>query len=273
MGRGETVAVPGRPDSRALLCGPRDAEKHERFCPLFSAFGPEPVFQRLSRGEARVLLTTEAPIPAKGPAAAGGPSPPDPRPAGGLRRSPGTWRVVPCAAHGGVFGGLHHSADRPRRPGPAALHQRYHRTAQGRHPRPQRRADPLPDGKVRPGFSPRGRLLVHRRPRLGDGHLIRDHRPAAARDHQHHRRSGFRRPALVPDSGRPESNRLVHGAHCHSTAHAAGGRSRGGSTISPTCGSSTAWASPSTRRRWSGARRPSAFPSTTIGGRPRRAVS
>lgn len=30
------------------------------FCPLFSAFGPEPVFQRLSRGEAKVLVTTEA---------------------------------------------------------------------------------------------------------------------------------------------------------------------------------------------------------------------
>jgi acetyl-CoA synthetase len=30
------------------------------FCPLFSAFGPEPIRQRLSRGEARVLVTTEA---------------------------------------------------------------------------------------------------------------------------------------------------------------------------------------------------------------------
>ncbi|MBM9605285.1 acetate--CoA ligase [Desulfopila inferna] len=29
------------------------------FCPLFSAFGPEPVFQRLSRGDAKILLTTE----------------------------------------------------------------------------------------------------------------------------------------------------------------------------------------------------------------------
>jgi acetyl-CoA synthetase len=29
------------------------------FCPLFSAFGPEPVFQRLSRGDAKVLVTTE----------------------------------------------------------------------------------------------------------------------------------------------------------------------------------------------------------------------
>lgn len=30
------------------------------FCPLFSVFGPEPVFQRLSRGDAAVLVTTAA---------------------------------------------------------------------------------------------------------------------------------------------------------------------------------------------------------------------
>lgn len=30
------------------------------FCPLFSAFGPEPIHQRLSIGEGNVLLTTEA---------------------------------------------------------------------------------------------------------------------------------------------------------------------------------------------------------------------
>ena len=29
------------------------------FCPLFSAFGPEPVYQRLSRGDAAILVTTE----------------------------------------------------------------------------------------------------------------------------------------------------------------------------------------------------------------------
>ncbi|MCJ8501129.1 acetate--CoA ligase [Desulfatitalea alkaliphila] len=29
------------------------------FCPLFSAFGPEPIFQRLSRGDAKLLLTSE----------------------------------------------------------------------------------------------------------------------------------------------------------------------------------------------------------------------
>ena len=29
------------------------------FCPLFSAFGPEPIYQRLTRGEAKVIVTTE----------------------------------------------------------------------------------------------------------------------------------------------------------------------------------------------------------------------
>src|SRR3990172_9569038 len=32
-------------------------KKKRVFCPLFSAFGPEPIFQRLSRGDARVLVT------------------------------------------------------------------------------------------------------------------------------------------------------------------------------------------------------------------------
>ena len=29
------------------------------FCPLFAAFGPEPIFQRLSRGDTKILITTE----------------------------------------------------------------------------------------------------------------------------------------------------------------------------------------------------------------------
>ncbi len=29
------------------------------FCPLFSVFGPEPIFQRLSRGDAKILITTK----------------------------------------------------------------------------------------------------------------------------------------------------------------------------------------------------------------------
>ena len=59
VGRGDTVAVlAGRIPE--LYWGALGTLKNNSvFCPLFSAFGPEPVFQRLSRGEARVLLTTE----------------------------------------------------------------------------------------------------------------------------------------------------------------------------------------------------------------------
>lgn len=35
------------------------------FCPLFSAFGPEPIYQRLSRGDARLLVTTRRQYQAK----------------------------------------------------------------------------------------------------------------------------------------------------------------------------------------------------------------
>ena len=35
-------------------------KKSAVFCPMFSVFGPEPVFQRLSKGEGRVLVTTTA---------------------------------------------------------------------------------------------------------------------------------------------------------------------------------------------------------------------
>ena len=37
------------------------------FCPLFAAFGPEPIYQRLSRGGATVLVTTERCIGRKSP--------------------------------------------------------------------------------------------------------------------------------------------------------------------------------------------------------------
>jgi acetyl-CoA synthetase len=60
VGHGDTVAVlAGRIPE--LYWGALGTLKNTSvFCPLFSAFGPGPVFQRLSRGEARVLLTTEA---------------------------------------------------------------------------------------------------------------------------------------------------------------------------------------------------------------------
>jgi acetyl-CoA synthetase len=59
IGKGDTVAVlAGRiPDLYIAALG--SLKNTSVFCPLFSAFGPEPVYQRLSRGEARVLVTTE----------------------------------------------------------------------------------------------------------------------------------------------------------------------------------------------------------------------
>jgi acetyl-CoA synthetase len=55
---------------RVFVCAPRVPELYVAalgtlkntsvFCPIFSAFGPEPLFQRLSRGDAKVLVTTSA---------------------------------------------------------------------------------------------------------------------------------------------------------------------------------------------------------------------
>ncbi len=59
VGKGDTVcALAGRIPE--LYWGALGVLKSTSvFCPLFSAFGPEPVFQRLSRGDARVLVTTD----------------------------------------------------------------------------------------------------------------------------------------------------------------------------------------------------------------------
>ena len=55
---------------RVFACAPRIPELYiaalgtlkntSVFCPIFSAFGPEPLFQRLSRGDAKLLVTTTA---------------------------------------------------------------------------------------------------------------------------------------------------------------------------------------------------------------------
>jgi len=60
VGRGERVfALAGR--IPALYVAALGALKNGSvFCPLFSAFGPEPIRTRLERGDARVLVTTEA---------------------------------------------------------------------------------------------------------------------------------------------------------------------------------------------------------------------
>ncbi|RIK41690.1 MAG: acetate--CoA ligase [Chloroflexi bacterium] len=60
VGRGERVfTLAGRlPEQHIVALG--TLKNGSVFCPLFSAFGPEPIRQRLARGDGRVLVTTAA---------------------------------------------------------------------------------------------------------------------------------------------------------------------------------------------------------------------
>ena len=59
IGKGERVfALAGRIPA-LYLAALGTLKNVSVFCPLFSAFGPEPIYQRLTRGDARVLVTTE----------------------------------------------------------------------------------------------------------------------------------------------------------------------------------------------------------------------
>jgi acetyl-CoA synthetase len=112
-----------------------------RSCPLFSAFGPEPIRQRLELGSGRVLVTSrlyERKVAGHRDQLPGlehvllvdatRTTPPPGRPTSS-RCSPTRRRPTP-------------SADRPRGPGAPALHQRDDRTAEGRRPRPRGRRRP-----------------------------------------------------------------------------------------------------------------------------------
>lgn len=59
VGKGETVGVLSGRVPELYFAALGTLKNTSVFCPLFSAFGPGPVHQRLSRGDARVLVTTE----------------------------------------------------------------------------------------------------------------------------------------------------------------------------------------------------------------------
>jgi acetyl-CoA synthetase len=59
VGKGDTVCVLAGRIPELYWAALGTLKNTSVFCPLFSAFGPEPVFQRLSRGDARVLVTTQ----------------------------------------------------------------------------------------------------------------------------------------------------------------------------------------------------------------------
>jgi acetyl-CoA synthetase len=59
LSKGDTVCVLAGRIPELYITALATLKNTSVFCPLFSAFGPEPVYQRLSRGDARVLVTTE----------------------------------------------------------------------------------------------------------------------------------------------------------------------------------------------------------------------
>jgi len=60
VGKGDTVCTLAGRIPELYIAALGTLKNRSVFCPLFSAFGPEPIYQRLSKGDARILLTTEA---------------------------------------------------------------------------------------------------------------------------------------------------------------------------------------------------------------------
>ena len=59
IGKGDTVSVLAGRIPELYITALGILKNTSVFCPLFSAFGPEPIYQRLSRGDAKVLVATE----------------------------------------------------------------------------------------------------------------------------------------------------------------------------------------------------------------------
>ncbi|WP_319524775.1 acetate--CoA ligase [uncultured Desulfosarcina sp.] len=60
IGKGDTVCTLAGRIPELYIAALGTLKNRSVFCPLFSAFGPEPIYQRLSKGDSRILLTTEA---------------------------------------------------------------------------------------------------------------------------------------------------------------------------------------------------------------------
>ena len=125
----------------------------------------------------------------------------------------------------------------------AALHQRHHGHPQGRDARAWRGRGPPRHRAVRPRPAPRGHLLVHRRPGLGHGHVLRGDRAPDGRAHRPRGRGRVRRPPLVPHARRAVRHDLVHRTDGDPDAHAGRHRAARASTTCRRCGSSRAWGS------------------------------
>lgn len=59
IGKGDTVSTLAGRIPELYIAALGVLKNTSVFCPLFAAFGPEPIYQRLNRGDAKILLTTE----------------------------------------------------------------------------------------------------------------------------------------------------------------------------------------------------------------------
>ena len=213
-------------------------------CPLFSAFGPEPIRQRMSIGEGEVLVTTHALYRRK---------------VLPIRDSLTSLRhVLLVGAHDEVFDGTYEfdevTAGMPgrrecaqTRPDDLALlHFTSGTTGTPKGAMHVHDAVTAHDGHRKAGARPppRRRLLVHCRSRLGHGNVVRDRRPARQRDHERGRRGRVRCRPLVRHSRSPARQRVVHGSDGGAHDDEGGGRGAHAHTPSPRFGSSPAWESP-----------------------------
>ena len=217
------------------------------FAPLFAAFGPEPIRQRLRLGDGAGAGHDPGALPPEGgrmreqlPAAARTCCWSTPA---GERAAPGRGRLR--RAHGRRRPG---PSSRSRRPRPRTWRCCTSPAARPARPRARSTCTRPWSPTTRPapvalGPAPRRHVLVHRRPGLGDRHVVRHHRPADPRRHQHRRRGRVRRRALVPDAAGAAGHRLVHRADRDPDADAGRGRPGRRATTCPRCGSWPASAS------------------------------
>ena len=244
--------------------------------PLFSAFGEDVAADAARRTRARPPIVTQRKHLGEGA--------PDPRAAARAaarhrrRRRPalslreGELALDLDAEPAG--GDVRVLPGRPRDAVGPALHLGHHRPAEGRPARARLARRAVPDGEVGARPAAGRRLLVQRRPRLGDRHVLRDHRPLVERRDPGGARLRLQRRALVRLHREAPRHGLVLGADRDPPADARGRRSSRGSTTSSLAAAPGSVGEPLNPEAvlWS-QRGVRAGRSTTPSGRPRPAAS
>ena len=147
------------------------------FCPLFSAFGPEPIHQRLSIGEGNVLVTTEA-LYSRRKIAELRAALPHLKHVLVIRDSKNS---TPSGTHEfhqsdeRCLGRFRNCAHRSGGHGADSFHLRHDGKTQRRGARAQSRDRPSHYRQICSRLSSRRCFLVHRRSRLGDRHFLRNY--------------------------------------------------------------------------------------------------